>query len=130
MENCIFCKIAKNEIPCTKVYEDSALLAFMDINPVNKGHLLIIPKEHYEWMQDAPDELISKSFLKTKELMLAMKESLLADFIQISIVGKDVPHFHIHLIPRFNNDNLPHWPTVKYEGNEMELFAEKIRTGI
>ena len=102
--NTIFGKIIRGEIPATKVYEDAVCLAFMDINPVAKGHILLIPKEQYQWIQDVPDELLSYLFIKAKSLMKAMKYSLHCDYIQLSVVGKDVPHAHIHLIPRYNGD--------------------------
>lgn len=125
-----FGKIIRGEIPATKVYEDEKCLAFMDINPVSKGHLLLIPKGQYEWMQDVPNELISYMFIKTKELMISIKESLGCDFVQVSVVGKDIPHFHIHLIPRMLNDDLVGWPTFSYQENEMSEIAEKIKKGL
>ena len=100
MENCIFCKIANNEIPSTKIYEDENFLAFIDIKPVSDGHLLIIPKQHIVWMQDSPDETIAQIFILTKKLMLAVKKALKCDFVQMSVVGEEIPHFHIHLIPQ------------------------------
>lgn len=115
MKNCIFCKIVKNELPSDKVYEDKDFLAFLTIGPVSDGHLLIIPKKHIVWMQDADDETISGIFKLSKKLMLAIKNGMGCDYVQVSVVGKDVPHFHIHLIPRFLNDNFPLPPTKKYE---------------
>ena len=105
MENkCIFCKIVKGEIPAEKIYEDEKFLAFLDIEPVSHGHTLIIPKHHVEWMHEADDETISEIFRKTKKLMLAMKKGLPCDYVQIGVVGKDIPHFHVHLIPRYAGD--------------------------
>jgi histidine triad (HIT) family protein len=104
MENCIFCKIVKKEIPCAKVYEDENFLAFLDIQPVSNGHILIISKKHIVWMQDADDETISGIFKLSKKLMIATKNGINCDYVQVSIVGKDVPHFHIHLIPRYFKD--------------------------
>jgi histidine triad (HIT) family protein len=126
MENCIFCKIIAGNIPALKVFEDEESLAFLDIHPVTKGHILLIPKIHIEWIQDVPDVLLSSMFSKTKKLIHSMKESLLCDYVQISIVGKDVPHFHIHLIPRFFDDNLPGFPTLEYQNREAEVIQEKI----
>lgn len=128
--NTIFGKIIRGEIPATKVYEDERCLAFLDIHPVAKGHLLLIPKEHYVWMQDVPDELLSYLFATTKILMKAMIAGVSCDYVQISIVGKDVPHFHIHLIPRTLDDALHGWPTVPYKEGEMNAFAEKIKSGL
>lgn len=120
MENCIFCKIVKNELPSDKVYEDKDFLAFLTIGPVSDGHLLIIPKQHIVWMQDVDDETISGIFKLSKKLMRALKKGMGYDYVQVSVVGKDVPHFHIHLIPRHFNDNFPLHPTKKYEkANEI-----------
>lgn len=126
MENCIFCKIIKKEIPCVKVYEGNSFLAFLDIAPVSDGHLLIIPKKHIIWMQDADDETISGIFNLTKKLMLAIKKGIICDYVQVSVVGKDIPHFHIHLIPRYLNDGFAQFPTKKYRNNEPSEVAKKI----
>lgn len=130
MNDTIFGKIIRGEIPATKVYEDTDCLAFMDINPVAKGHVLLIPKAHFVWMQDVPDEILAPLFMQAKRLMIAMKDSLGCDYVQVSVVGKDVPHFHIHLIPRFMNDELHGWRTGTYEEGEMNQFAEKIVNAI
>ncbi|HEY0980354.1 MAG TPA: HIT family protein [Candidatus Paceibacterota bacterium] len=130
MTDTIFGKIILGEIPSTKVYEDGDCLAFMDINPVAKGHVLLIPKAHFVWMQDVPDVLLSMLFIRAKRLMIAMKESLGCDYVQVSVVGKDVPHFHIHLIPRYMNDELHGWRTGTYEEGEVIEFAKKITTAL
>ena len=100
MENCIFCKIIAGEIPAKKVHEDSLSFAFLDIRPRAPGHTLLIPKEHYVWFQDTPDEVSDDLFRTAKRLAKKMKEQYKADFIQLGISGQDVPHVHIHLIPR------------------------------
>lgn len=124
MENCIFCKIAHKEIPSHIVYESDTLLAFLDINPVSKGHVLLIPKDHYTWMQDTPDILISDIFTTSKKLILIMKQGLGCDFVKVSVVGTDVPHFHVHLIPlMFNHIK---GPTLKYAGDEELEYVQKI----
>ena len=125
--DCIFCKIIAGEIPAKKIYEDDKILAFLDINPVAYGHTLIIPKEHYQMMVDTPDELLCYCFQKSKELMIKIKEAMGADFVSVSVVGLDVPHFHIHLVPRKFSDNLANfWPTTKYTEGEMQKVGEKI----
>lgn len=126
MDNCIFCKIVKNEIPSSKVYEDAKFLAFLDIMPVSDGHILIIPKEHVVWMQEASDEMVADIFKLTKKLMTAVKTGIECDYVTVSVVGKDVPHFHVHLIPRYIDDTLSSWPTKKYEINEAEEIVKKI----
>jgi histidine triad (HIT) family protein len=127
--SCIFCKIIAGEIPAVKVYEDEKCLAFLDINPVTFGHVLLIPKEHFVSMVETPDELISYLYVKTKELMPRVQKALLADYVSLSVVGTEVPHFHIHIIPRRFDDGLAHfWPTKKYvnEGEIAEI-AERIK---
>lgn len=105
--NCIFCKIAKKEIPSELVYEDSEFVAFFDINPVAKGHTLLVPKDHYRWFTDLPDELYDKLFRKARDIANILKIEHGADFVRLGIVGKDVPHTHIHLIPQKLTDGGP-----------------------
>lgn len=124
--NCIFCKISKGEIPCNKVYENKNFLVFLDIKPVSFGHLLIIPKNHVIWMQEADDKTISDIFKLTKKMMFALKKGLKCDYIQISVVGNEVPHFHVHLIPRYHGTVLKNFPTKKYKPNEAETIKKKI----
>jgi len=126
MENCIFCKIGKGEIPCDKVYEDKDFLVFLDIKPVSHGHILIIPKKHFTWMQEADDEIISEIFKLTKKMMLALKKGLPCDYVQESVVGNEIPHFHIHLIPRHHGDNFRNFPTKEYGEGEEKKIIEKI----
>ncbi|MEX2368880.1 MAG: HIT family protein [Candidatus Paceibacterota bacterium] len=122
----IFEKIIAGEIPANKVYEDNECLSILDINPVADGHLLLIPKESYRWIQDVPDELTSHLFVKAKDLIKAQKAALGCDYVQISVVGKDVPHVHIHLIPRYFDDGLESWETHEYENGQPEKIATQI----
>lgn len=126
----IFGKIIRGEIPATKVYEDGDFLAFLDINPVSKGHTLLIPKEHFTWIHDAPDSLIEKIFVKAKELIIAQKKALGCDFVQLVVEGKDVPHFHIHLIPSMFEQKNATWNHVSYEDGEAPMLAEKIKASL
>ncbi len=125
MNDTIFGKIIRKEIPATVVYEDQEFLCFMDINPAAKGHMLLIPKEQHAWMQDAPDALVASIFIKAKELMIVLKNALACDYVQLAVVGNEVPHFHIHLIPRMIDDNI-HGPLLNYAEGEMSEIAEKI----
>ena len=126
MENCIFCKIAKKEIPCDQIYEDEDFFAFLDIKPVSHGHILIIPKAHIVWMQDASDETISKIFILTKKIMVAIKKGLECDYVLESVAGNEVPHFHIHLIPRYFDDGLQEFPRLDYKSTDQTKIKEKI----
>lgn len=100
MENCIFCKIAKGEIPAQKTFEDESFVAFLDVHPKTTGHTLLIPKKHYQWFIDLPDTLYDDLFRTTKTLAKNLKREYAADYIKVSIVGTDVPHTHVHLIPQ------------------------------
>jgi histidine triad (HIT) family protein len=126
--DCLFCKIIAGEIPAEKIYEDDKVLAFLDINPVTYGHTLIIPKEHYPMMPDVPDELLGHCFIKAKELMIKIKKAMESDYVSVSVSGIDIPHFHIHLIPRKMGDKLQGWPTINYAEDEMGGIAEKIKS--
>jgi histidine triad (HIT) family protein len=100
MENCIFCNIAKGAVPAEKVYEDDTVVAFLDIHPKAPGHTLLISKDHYQWFEELPDDLSDHLFRVAKTLAKEMKRKDGIDYVHLSIVGKDVPHVHMHLIPR------------------------------
>lgn len=97
--DCIFCKIVSKEIPSEIVYEDEKAIAFLDIRPIAPGHTLLIPKEHYHWFLDTPDTLSDHLFRTAKNLGKKLKAEYDADYVRLGIVGTDVPHWHIHLIP-------------------------------
>jgi histidine triad (HIT) family protein len=105
MDDCIFCKIVKGEIPCHKVYEDEKYLAFLDINPVSEGHTLLISKTHFRWVYDVPN--FGEYFEVAKKIALGIKESSLnPEFVSFITVGNEIPHAHIHIIPRVLNDSI------------------------
>ena len=107
MENCIFCKIIRGDIPTQPTYENEYVIAFPDIKPVAPGHTLVIPKAHYQWFYEVPGEIAKEWFSAAQFLALKLKEEMGANYVQLSIVGKDVPHAHIHLIPRKLSEHLP-----------------------
>lgn len=98
-ENCIFCKIISGEIGCYKIYEDEDYLAFLDIDPKSEGHSLLVPKNHVTWWLDQEDDQTAKIFIKAKEIAKKLKENTISDYVELRIIGTDVPHFHIHIIP-------------------------------
>ncbi len=126
MQDCIFCKISKGEIPSNKIYENENFLVFLDIKPVSDGHLLIVPKKHIVWMQEADDETIEDIFKLTKKMMLALKKGINCDYVQESVVGNEIPHFHIHLIPRYYGDKYKNFPTKEYKEGQEKKLLEKI----
>lgn len=97
--DCIFCKIVQGEILADKVYEDEYTIAFLDIHPKAPGHTLLIPKEHHRWFLDMPDTLYNKVFESVKKVGEELKEKHKADYVRLGIVGTDVGHVHIHLLP-------------------------------
>ena len=105
MNDCIFCKIIKGEIPSYTIYEDDKMKAFLDVNPVSNGHVLLIPKTHYKNFLDTPDELIKEMYhiIKTKIYPL-LEEKLKITGLSICQIGKDVNHYHIHLIPQYEDE--------------------------
>ncbi len=129
MADCIFCKIAKNEIPCYKVYEDKEFLAFLDINPRNPGHTLVIPKKHYRWVWDVPN--IDFYYKVVGKIANTIKKALKTDFVVSLVIGEEVPHAHVWLVPRFKNDghgnsiNISNIKQIPKE--EMEKIAKKIK---
>ena len=105
---CIFCKIVNKEIPAKIVYEDEDTMAFLDINPRNKGHTLVIPKKHYETLDEMPDEEMAK-LMKTIKKVVEILKPLNFDGYNIvnnnkPAAGQEVPHVHFHIIPRYQND--------------------------
>lgn len=122
-QKCIFCSIVQGEIPCKKIYEDEYAFAFLDINPVNKGHTLIVPKKHYTTLLDTPDDLLAKLISVTKNLSTVLMKSLNATGFNVNInnysdAGQVVPHLHIHIIPRFSGDGHKLWNGRSYESEE------------
>ena len=131
--DCIFCKIVSQEIPSYKVYEDSKFLAFLDINPVNNGHTLVIPKKHYENFLDLPREFMGDYMSICQKICDAIIKGLNADGFNIlnsskRAAGQLVDHVHMHIIPRFKNDGLKHWPQHSYKDKEAVEVAVKIKS--
>jgi len=130
MSACIFCEIAKHNIPAQIVWEDDLAMAFLDINPNSPGHTLIIPKEHYAQLEVTPDQALTEIFSRVKKFRVALKQAMKADYIVISIAGNDVDHLHIHLIPRHKNDGLVPWPQQKYLPGQAEEIIKQINNSL
>ena len=128
-DNCIFCKIAKGEIPCNKIYEDNEYVAFLDINPLNKGHALVIPKKHFRWVYDVEDQ--GKYWTVAQKMTKKLLEKMHASYVMFVTLGEEVHHAHIHVIPRYENDGHVGFPDFKNKksisAEEMNQIAEKIR---
>ena len=133
MEECIFCKIVSGKIPAAKIYEDSKVMSFLDIMPANKGHCLVVPKNHSENLIEMGEDDLSATIKAAKKVARALSLSFgNGSFNMVMNNGKEagqlVNHAHIHIIPRFQKDRLRiKWSHLKYEGDELKDYAEKIR---
>jgi len=123
----IFSKIANNEIPSYKVAEDEKFLAFLDISPVTKGHTLVIPKKEIDYLFDLDDELYTGLHLFAKKVAKGIKKAVNCKKVGVLVLGLEVPHAHLHLIPMQNEaDALNFSNTIKLDDSEFEEIRKKI----
>ena len=134
---CLFCAIGAGKIPSKKVYENDEAVAFLDINPRNRGHTLIVPKKHYGTIMDMPEDEAVELFKIVKRIASAAKEGVEADGVNIGqnngkSAGQVIPHVHFHVIPRFDTDKVKAGaeallPPLKLEEAEMNDILKKIK---
>ena len=139
MENCIFCKIAAGKIPSQTVYEDETFRVILDLNQAMKGHMLILPKAHYENFYELPDEIAAEAMVLAKKLSLAAKKAFAEagtplDGLNIlqnngEAAGQSVMHYHLHVLPRIQGDDplFPQWSEAAMESGNMKELAEKLK---
>jgi histidine triad (HIT) family protein len=138
MSDCIFCKIIKGEIPCFKIFEDDNVLAFADINPISRGHILIIPKRHIENMWEATEEELVTVMRTAKKLVHAIKDAINPDGVAVlqlngKAVNQVVMHYHFHLIPRSKEEgklSMTEWELIPGNMEEIKQIAGKITDAI
>jgi histidine triad (HIT) family protein len=127
-DDCIFCKIIKGDITSYTVYEDDDFKAFLDINPITNGHVLLVPKTHYKDLFEMPEEMIMKIYKAVLKINDKLKDKLDMEgltLIQNNGLGQDVKHYHLHLVPRYPHDD------IKYLSNEKQLVEpEEVFTQI
>jgi diadenosine tetraphosphate (Ap4A) HIT family hydrolase len=132
-ESCIFCKIVRRRAPASIIYENESVMAFLDIRPLNLGHTLVIPKDHYVDIFDIPENLLSEVHILSKKNSLAVKKATCSDGISIiqqngKSAGQDIFHFHVHVIPRFERQHMPQFSELKeVERGKLDDMAAKIR---
>ncbi|UDQ99189.1 HIT family protein [Lentisphaerota bacterium WC36G] len=130
MEDCIFCKIIKGELPAVKLYEDDLVLAFMDISPINYGHALVIPKDHHTGATSIPEDVSGRMFKVATKIGVAAKRTLDYDGFNLHLsdgtcAGQVVMHAHLHVVPRGVEDNFHwNWRHVEYSDNGEESMCE------
>lgn len=132
-DDCIFCKIAAGEIPSRKIYEDSDLIAIMDLNPTSKGHSLIIPKEHCTNIYDIDEDIAAKVMKTAKKLATKMTVALNCDGFNLlqnngETAGQTMFHFHMHLIPRYKDadNNMLKFTSVSFSDEEIDAIRDQI----
>lgn len=131
-DDCIFCKIVNGEIPSKAIYEDDTFRAILDLGPAAKGHALLIPKDHADDLFELPEETSAKTLIVAKKLATQMTEKLACDGFNLvqnngEVAGQTVRHFHLHLIPRYADDN----QTIGWEpGSPSQEDLEAIRKQI
>ena len=129
-DDCIFCKLANGVFETNKIYEDDDFTVILDAGPANRGHALIIPKEHYADIYEIPQDLAGRAFILAKKLAAHMTDKLGCDGFNIvqnnkEAAGQTVFHFHIHLIPRFNGDGaMIQWKPGKPADEEQKELCE------
>jgi histidine triad (HIT) family protein len=134
--NCIFCKIVKGDIPSFKLYEDAKTFAFMDINPINPGHALVIPKFHAKDLFETPDEWVAATMVTTRRIARAVQATTRPygmNIVQANGPGakQSVFHLHVHIVPRLKDDNLMmNWPLNPGDKGELAKLAEHIRANL
>jgi len=124
-DDCIFCAIVRGEIPSAKVYEDELTYAFLDLNPLTRGHSLVIPKEHHADILDIPKDLMAEVSKAAKLVAAAAKEGLAADGINLlhasgAAAEQSVFHFHIHVVPRYADDHIHPFPRPRYREDDPQ----------
>jgi histidine triad (HIT) family protein len=136
-EDCIFCKIVAGKIPCTKVYEDERALAFMDVSPLNEGHLLVVPKEHFGNIVEIDPGLYGHLYALVCKMAKAVQASVGPEGMNVMQLNGEagnqvVPHLHIHLVPRWTGDGLTicAWDPVAGRKEEIVAVAQQIKNKI
>ncbi len=134
--DCVFCKIRDGQIPSVKIYEDDATLAFMDINPLNAGHCLVVTKNHAATLWESDDADLEAAIAAAKRVAVALRQAVKPDGLNMlqangAAAFQSVPHFHLHLIPRWNNDGKGFdWKLVPGDRAQIVQIGERVREAL
>ena len=134
--DCVFCKMVAGQIPVTKIYEDEVVLAFLDIGPISDGHILVIPKQHFERLHDCPAELLGQVASNLGRIAKAVAAAMGSDGYNLlcnngSAAGQIIEHLHFHIIPRNTGDGVfSRWPAYKYPEGKIDQIAAAIRENL
>ena len=133
MSDCIFCRIANGEIPSATLYEDEEFRVILDLGPASKGHALIIPKQHYADIYELPEEAAGRAFILASKMVKKMTKALSCDGFNVvqnnkPVAGQTVFHFHMHLIPRYEGDQVGlGWKMGKLTEEDKAEILEKMQ---
>ncbi|MDQ7779504.1 MAG: HIT family protein [Planctomycetota bacterium] len=133
MASCVFCRIVAGELPSARIYEDDKTVAFLDINPIVRGHALVLTRDHYEGVDDIPEQLLRELAASVKKVARSVKQGMNAEGVNILLnngrcSGQIVPHIHFHVIPRSTNDGVAfQWSPRQYSSSELDEVAARIR---
>ena len=128
MSDSIFTKIIKGEIPCYKIAEDDRFIAFLDVFPIKKGHTLVVPKAQIDYLFDLDDSLLSDLMIFAKKVAKKMERAISCERIGIAVIGLEVPHAHIHLVPLDTVGDIDFsQPKLQLSAMEMTEIADSIR---
>lgn len=136
MDGCVFCKMVTGEIPAAKVYEDEAVLAFLDIGPISDGHTLVIPRQHCTKIHECDPGVLSAVAARLGKIAQAVVAAMDADGYNVLsnnglAAGQVVDHLHFHIIPRKTGDRvLTQWPSYRYKKGQIEDIAARIRSSL
>jgi histidine triad (HIT) family protein len=134
--DCVFCRIRDGQIPSTRVYEDERTIAFMDINPLNDGHCLVIPRAHAATIFESEDADLRAAITTARRVALAIREALRPEGLNVlqangAAAFQSVPHFHLHLVPRWTGDGKGFdWPLVAGDRARIQAAADRIRAAL
>jgi len=131
MNDCIFCKIIRKEVPAYIVYEDEYSVAFLDINPISLGHILVVPKKHYERITDMPEDYLKEFMASVQKVAKIIETKLSRDYNIVvnhgSKAGQIINHVHFHIIPRYGQEQLFIWTTHKLTEEEAEKILDTLK---
>lgn len=132
MTDCAFCRIVEGDLPAYTVYEDDEFQAFLDVNPFTRGHVLVIPKDHHRWVWDMDADETADYWQTVREIANAQRSAFGTEWIISEVIGDEVPHAHVHLVPRYDDDGhgatLDHDVKRDFSDEEMAAIAEELRS--
>ncbi len=135
-DDCVFCKMVGGEIPISKIYEDEFVLSFLDIGPISDGHTLVIPKQHFEKLDECPADILGQVCSRLGKITKAVAAAMNSDGYNVlcntgKAAGQVVKHLHFHIIPRHTGDGVfNRWPAYKYQEGKIEAIAAEIHKNL